>query len=177
MSASPSALTRAQELLAREAYLADRGRWQDWLDLYLPDATFWVPAWQSENRLVTDPLTEVSILYADSRRELEHRIWRFTSGESAASTPLPRTSHLITNVLVHQQRADGLDVSATWLSHAYRAGESYVYSGWYEYDLVYAGAGAGPDTGADTGGALRIRAKKVVLINDRVDGYVDLYHL
>ena len=160
-----TALARAQELLHREAYYADRGRWQDWLELYLADATFWVPAWQSENQLVSDPLTEVSILYADSRRELEHRIWRFTSGESAASTPLPRTSHLVGNVLVHAAHAGALRVSASWQSHSYRAGESYLYGGWYEYDL------------ADHAGQLRIRAKTVVLINDRVDGYVDLYHL
>ena len=27
------------------------------------------------------------------------------------------------------------------------------------------------------GEAIKIRAKKITLINDRVDGYVDLYHL
>ena len=156
---------RAEQLLRREAFYADHGRWRDWLALYLENATYWVPAWQAENQLVTDPLTEVSILYADSRRELEHRIWRFTSGESAASTPLPRTNHLIQNVLVQEQRPDGMKVSANWLSQSYRGGEQYFYGGYYEYDLV----NAGDD--------LKIRAKKIVLINDRVDGYVDLYHL
>lgn len=160
-----AAVFRAEQLLRREAFYADRGRWQDWLSLYTQDATYWVPAWQSENQLVTDPLTEVSIIYADSRRELEHRIWRFTSGESAASTPLPRTNHLIQNVLIQEEHADGLKVSANWLSQSYRGAEQYFYGGYYEYDLVH------------QMDELKIRAKKVVLINDRVDGYVDLYHL
>ncbi|MDD3651666.1 aromatic-ring-hydroxylating dioxygenase subunit beta [Immundisolibacter sp.] len=155
----------AEQLLRREAWCADHGRWQDWLALYEPDAVYWVPAWQSETELVSDPLTEVSIIYIDSRRELEHRIWRFTSGESAASTPLPRTNHLIQNVLVQERRADGMRVSANWLSHSYRAGEQYLYGGYYDYDLVQRGE------------ELKIRAKKITLINDRVDGYVDLYHL
>ncbi len=165
MTQEQQELHRVEQLLRREAYYADRGLWNDWLDLYTEDAVFWVPAWASETELVTDPETEVSIIYSDSRRELEHRIWRFTSGESAASTPLPRTNHLVQNVLI-QDRADAtLRVSANWLSQSYRAGEQYLYGGYYEYGLV------------EQADALKIQRKKVVLINDCVDGYVDLYHL
>ena len=160
-----AALYRAELLLRREAYCADQRLWDDWLNLYTEDAVFWVPAWASESELVTDPETEVSIIYSDSRRELEHRIWRFTSGESAASTPLPRTNHLIQNVLVHERAQARWRVSANWLSQSYRAGEQYLYGGYYEYQLV------------EQADALKIQRKKVVLINDRVDGYVDLYHL
>ena len=59
-----------------------------------------------------------------------------------------------------------VDVHANWLTQSYRAGEQYVYGGYYEYSLV-----------RRDGRELAIRAKKVILINDRVDGYVDLYHL
>lgn len=156
---------RVNRLLFLEAYYADQRRWQEWLQLYTEDALFWVPAWQSEDLLVTDPQTEVSIIYMDSRREMEYRISRFMSGESAASTPLPRTNHLVHNILVQGVDAEGIRVTANWLSQSYRAGEQYFYGGYYEHLLV------------EIDGQLRIRRKKVVLINDRVDGYVDLYHL
>lgn len=165
MNADIETLYRVELLLRREAYYADHGRWDDWLRLYAEDAVFWVPAWQSESELVSDPETEVSIIYSDSRRELEHRIWRFTSGESAASTPLPRTNHLIQNVLIQDCSAEQLTVSANWLSQSYRAGSQYLYGGYYEYLLV------------PRDGELLIQRKTVVLINDCVDGYVDLYHL
>jgi 3-phenylpropionate/cinnamic acid dioxygenase small subunit len=42
----------------------------------------------------------VSILYMSSRKALEHRIWRFASGESRASYPLPRGSHIVGNVRI-----------------------------------------------------------------------------
>ena len=38
----------AEELLYREALLLDRGEWDEWLDLYLPDALFWMPSWRDE---------------------------------------------------------------------------------------------------------------------------------
>ena len=156
---------RAEQLLRREAFYADHGRWRDWLALYLENATYWVPAWQSETQLVTDPLTEVSILYADSRRELEHRIWRFTSGESPASYPLPRTNHLVSNVRVLSETADTVVAASNWLTQCYRNKEQFFYGGYYEHTLVR------------TADGFKIRSKKVVLLNDVVLGYVDVYHL
>ena len=49
----------AEEFLFREALLLDRGDWDAWLDLYLPDAVFWMPAWRDESVPTADPDSEL----------------------------------------------------------------------------------------------------------------------
>jgi 3-phenylpropionate/cinnamic acid dioxygenase small subunit len=149
-----------------EAALVDQRRWRDWLELFTEDMTYWAPSWVDESELTTDPEGEVSIIYMSSRKELEHRIWRFTSGESPASYPLPRTNHLVSNVRVLSETADTVVAASNWLTQCYRNKEQFFYGGQYEHTLVRQ-----PD------GGYRIRAKKVVLLNDVVLGYVDVYHL
>ena len=92
--------TRAPRLLYREARCLDERRWDEWLALYDDEAEFWVPAWKGEHDPTDDPLREVSLIYAATRRALEERVWRVRSGQSIASMPLPRTAHAVTNVMV-----------------------------------------------------------------------------
>lgn len=148
-----------------EAAMVDQGRWQEWLEMYTEDMVYWAPSWVSENELTSDPEGEVSIIYMSSRKELEHRIWRFTSGESPASYPLPRTNHIISNVRVLQDTADRVVAASNWLTQCYRNKEQFLYGGYYEHTL------------ARTRDGFKISAKKVVLLNDVVLGYVDVYHL
>ena len=65
--------------------------WDDWLALYTEDAEFWVPTWRDEHQLTEDPARELSFIYLQGRALLAERVFRITSGRSAASTPLPRT--------------------------------------------------------------------------------------
>ena len=81
-------------LLYEEAASIDEQRWEDWLALYTDDAVFWVPSWDQEHQLTTDPLNDVSLIYIEGKETLSDRIWRFSSGDSPASTPLPRTSQV-----------------------------------------------------------------------------------
>ncbi|MBV1960934.1 MAG: hypothetical protein KUG52_03015, partial [Immundisolibacteraceae bacterium] len=71
-----------EQFIYSEAAMVDQGRWQQWLELYTEEMVYWAPSWVNENELTSDPEAEVSIIYMNSRKELEHRIWRFTSGES-----------------------------------------------------------------------------------------------
>ena len=36
-------LRRCEALLFEEARRLDKREWDEWIDLYLPDATFWIP--------------------------------------------------------------------------------------------------------------------------------------
>lgn len=148
-----------------EAALVDQRRWSDWLNLFTEDMVYWAPSWADEAELTTDPEAEVSIVYMSSRKELEHRIWRFTSGESPASHPLPRTNHLVSNVRILDETPDMVVAASNWLTQCYRNKEQFFYGGYYEHTLLR------------TGDGFRIRAKKVILLNDVVLGYVDVYHL
>lgn len=156
---------QVERFIFDEAALVDQRRWSDWLNLFTEDMVYWAPSWADEAELTTDPEAEVSIVYMSSRKELEHRIWRFTSGESPASHPLPRTNHLVSNVRILEETPDTVVAASNWLTQCYRNKEQFFYGGHYEHTLLR------------TGDGLRIRAKKVVLLNDVVLGYVDVYHL
>ena len=154
-----------EQFIYSEAAMVDQARWQEWLELYTEDMVYWAPSWVNENELTSDPEAEVSIIYMNNRKELEHRIWRFTSGESPASYPLPRTNHMVSNVSITSVSDDKIEVSSNWMSQTYRDKEQIIYGGFYEHTLVR------------VGGELRISYKKVVLLNDIVVGFVDVYHL
>src|SRR5665213_474805 len=88
-------LALGRDLLEREASLLDEQRWDDWLALLSEACEYWMPSWKADETLTTDPQAELSHFYYASRAGLEDRILRLRSGRSAASTPLPRTTHLI----------------------------------------------------------------------------------
>ena len=153
------------DLLHLEAYHLDRHQWADWLMLYADEAVFWAPAHVSDGEFTTDPDNEVSLIYMD-RAGLEARIFRIESGDSYASDPLPRTAHLIGNILITQTKADRISVAASWIVHDHsRAYGSITRGGFYEYNLL--------------GGAngLRIARKKITLIDDAIVGPLDIYNL
>lgn len=160
-------LTRgeAEELLYREALLLDRGAWDDWLALYLPDAVFWMPAWRDETSPTADPDAELSLIFYRGRSHLDERVWRARSGLSVASAPLPRVVHAVTNVLVERAEGNEADVSSSFSVHQYdaRSERTHVFFGRYEHRLRR----------ADT--EWRIGAKKILLLNDVIPTVVDFY--
>ena len=165
MSDKTALQIEVEQFIYREAAMVDQARWQEWLEMYTEDMTYWAPSWVNENELTSDPEAEVSIIYMNNRRELEHRIWRFTSGESPASYPLPRTNHIVSNVAITDVTGYQITVSSNWMSQTYRDKEQLIYGGFYEHTLVR------------KDGEFKISYKKVVLLNDVVVGFVDVYHL
>ena len=156
----------ACDLVALEARLLDERAWDAWLDLYTEDAEFWVPTWRDEQQLTQDPARELSFMYLQGRALLAERVVRITSGRSAASTPLPRTNHLVAGSLV-TEAGDTLHVKSAWTTHVWQHKDAALvtYTGRYEHELVAQALG------------LRIRRKKVILVNDRLRSQVDFFHL
>ena len=70
--------------LYREARLLDDKQWEEWLQLYAPDAEFWMPAWDDDGTLVTDPQREVSLIWYGNRA-----VWRTGCSASRPSGPAP----------------------------------------------------------------------------------------
>lgn len=78
----------------REARLLDDKDWESWLELYAPDAEFWMPSWDDDDQLVTDPQRQISLIWSGNKGGLEDRIFRIrTERSSATSMPEPRTQH------------------------------------------------------------------------------------
>ena len=159
----------AADLLYREGHALDTQRWDDWLALYCEDAVFWMPAWKDEHELTDAPEREVSLMYYTARAGLEDRV-----GLSTASSPLLRTSHGITGVVVVGAADGGVaeagdrmeaEVHANWTCHTFNLRDSaqHVFFGRYEFVL------------RQEGGVWRIAKKKIVLMNDRIPTMLDFY--
>jgi 3-phenylpropionate/cinnamic acid dioxygenase small subunit len=155
----------AAELLYREALYLDRRQWDAWLALYHGDAEFWVPAWKSEDEPTADPAAEISLIYTSNRSELEDRVWRVRSGRSIASVPLPRTAHIVTNVLALEGRDGALEVTSNWTIEVFnpkRRTENLFFTR-CEHLLVKGGQ------------AWLIRRRKAILLNDTLPTMMDFY--
>jgi benzoate/toluate 1,2-dioxygenase subunit beta len=156
-------LTQATDLLSREALHLDQRDWDAWLALYDDDAVYWAPAWRDEVTVTSDPDAELSLIYYEGKHNLEDRVWRIKSGLSVASSPLPRTVHQVTNIIVGEQ---GI-VHAAWAVHQFNAQRQTQHSffGRYEYRLIASDEG------------WKIAMKKIILLNDRIPTVADIYSL
>jgi 3-phenylpropionate/cinnamic acid dioxygenase small subunit len=165
MSAETRALAR--DLIALEAQLLDEQRWPEWLALYCEEAVFWVPTWKDERTLANDPMTELSLIYMDSRARLEERVKRLTSGTSVAAMPVPRTAHVVSRAVVTDHADGTLHAFTGWTSHVYthKQADSIVYAGRYEHVL------------RAVDGQLRIASKKIVLVNDELRSKLDFFYV
>ena len=155
-----------EQFLYREARYLDDREFDKWLECYAPDAEFWMPAWDDDDTLVTDPTTEISLIYYNNRGGLEDRVFRIkTDRSSATSLPEPRTSHNISNVEIVSQDGDLVEVRFNWLTMYYRYQNIDPYFGTSFYTLDISGA------------APLIKKKKVILKNDYIHHVVDIYHV
>lgn len=111
-------------------------------------------------------MSEVSLFYTSTRGELEDRVWRVRSGKSIASTPLPRTAHLVTNVMVvPAQDADTIEARSVATTHLFnvKRRDQQVAFALAEHRLVRGD------------GHWRIKRKKLLLLNDYLPTMLDFY--
>ena len=160
-------LAQVSDLLVREGVYLDRQDWDAWLDLFLPDAEYWVPSWKAEHEHTNDPKRELSLIYYYSRAGLEDRIWRIRSGQSVASTPVPRTTHMVNNILLEGVGYNRVEVSSNWVTHCFfhKTNATEVFFGSAEHTLVK----QGPDW--------KIARKKALLKNDYIPTMLDIYNI
>lgn len=151
--------------LYREARLLDDRQWHDWLDCYTSDCTYWMPAWTDDDELVTDPHSQISLIYYPNRQGLEDRIYRIETERSSASTPEPRTAHMLSNIELLDDRGNELDLRYNWhtLSHRHKVTSQF-------FGVTFC-------TVRREGGSLKISAKKIVLKNDYIHQVIDIYHV
>ena len=159
-------LEQARQFLYREARFLDDKEWDGWLAMYAPDAEFWMPAWDDDDKLVENPQTDISLIYYPHKGGLEDRVFRIrTERSSATSLPEPRTSHNIANVEILEQ-SDGLcRLRFNWLTLSFRYKTTDTYFGTSHYTI-------------DTSGEQPlIKSKRVVLKNDYIHHVIDVYHI
>ena len=93
-----------EQFLLHEARLLDEARFDEWLALFTPEATYWVPSEPGQ----ANPLETVSLIY-DDRQLLETRVRRLASPRIYSQEPRSRTSRIVTNVTIE----DDADAATT----------------------------------------------------------------
>jgi 3-phenylpropionate/cinnamic acid dioxygenase small subunit len=154
----------AQRVLFEEARALDEQRFHDWLAMYAEDAVFRVPAWTDDERLTNDPEMELSLIHC-SRAQLAERVGRVEGGRSLASTPLPRTAHIVSNVIADQLAPERIRVSSVATTHAFNVKRRSVTTAFalVEHEL------------AREGERWLIARKTIALQNDYITTMMDFY--
>jgi benzoate 1,2-dioxygenase, small subunit len=156
---------QVQQFLYHEARLLDDRQWDEWIACYSPKVVYWMPAWGDDDKLTTDPQKEVSLIYYPNREGLEDRIYRIKTERSGASTPEPRTTHMLSNIEILSQSEQGVDVRYNWVTYSHRYQQTDCYFGTTFCTLIA------------TEGHPQILRKTIQLNNDYIRQVIDIYHI
>lgn len=124
-----------ERLLALECRLIDEDRLEEWLELFVPECLYWIPA----EPVGRDPRRTVTLEIHD-RRRLEDRVARLRTGFAYSQIPPSRTRHLLTNIEMWTAGADEIRARANFLIHAFRLEHHKTHAGWMGYALKRTGA-------------------------------------
>lgn len=155
-------IEQVQAFLYREARLLDDKQFEEWLECYAPDAEYWVPSWDDDNTLTSNPQNEISLIYYANRGGLEDRVFRIKTERSAASMPEPRTGHQLSNIEIVAQDGSEVTVRFNWFNLCYRYHMTDSYFGHSTYTIDFSGAQP------------QIRKKYVVIKNDYIHHVIDV---
>lgn len=137
-----------EEFLYHEARLLDTQRYEEWLELFTEDATYWVPLEQGQK----DPFETSSIIH-DDRTLLALRVKQLRHPRAHARVPLARTVHQVGNVLVEKDSPEEVVVASTLGVVEFRSEKQRVYGALVEHRL------------RRNKGSFRIARKRVDLVN------------
>jgi len=137
-----------EQFVYHEARLLDLQRYEEWLELFTPDATYWVPLEQGQK----DPQETSSIIY-DDRTLLELRVKQFRHPRAHARQPLARTVHQVGNVVPLGEANGELRVASTLTVVEFRNEKQRLYGALVEHRL------------RREGGTFRIAHKRIDLVN------------
>ena len=149
------------DFVLAEARLLDEGRLEAWLDLFAEDGVYWMPLAPGQ----TDARLHASLMHED-KLLLKIRVERLRGPRTFSQHPPSRCHHLLQVPTVEAR-----DVAAgVYLTHCpfhyveTRRDEQQLLAGWATHTLV------------DTPAGLRIRLKRVDLVNsDAAFGNLQLF--
>jgi benzoate/toluate 1,2-dioxygenase beta subunit len=92
----------AEDFLYRQAEYIDTRDYEAWINLFMPNATYWIPARAGD----TDPKTQLSFLF-DDVPSMAARCERLLDHGTGGQQPITRSSHVIGNVRIVATSDDG----------------------------------------------------------------------
>ena len=145
---TPEEFLQLQHFLWHEARLLDTQRYEEWLELFTEDATYWLPLEQGQQ----DPFATSSIIH-DDRTLLGLRVKQLRHPRAHARVPLARTVHQVSNVMVEKDSPEELVVASTLSVIEFRNEKQRLYGALVEHRL------------RRNKGSYRIARKRVDLVN------------
>jgi 3-phenylpropionate/cinnamic acid dioxygenase small subunit len=144
-----------------EARRLDDMQWAAWLDLYHPEARYWVPLeWQQQ-----DPILQPSLMYEDLML-LKVRVERLSGERTFSQKPKSRCHHLLQapHIMECDAKAGIFKARTSFLYTETRGDTLERHSGWASHELI------------TIDGALKIKLKRIDLINfDAPFGNIQLF--
>jgi p-cumate 2,3-dioxygenase beta subunit len=142
------ARAEVEDLLYLEAALLDEWRMEEWLELWTEDAEYIVP---TNDNPEADPDNDLLYINHDYRL-LKGLVVRLMSVRAHREYPWSKTRHMVTNVRVLGEDADGVvHADAAFLVWRYRLKDADQFVGRYDLQLRRAESG------------LRLKGKRVTL--------------
>lgn len=123
---------QVEEFLYREAALLDDWQLEAWLALFTDDARYEVPS----AALPKDASPDNSLFFiADDRFRLGERVTRLGKRGAHVEFPHSKTRHMVTNVLLEALPSGEWSVTAAFMVHRSKDGNTDTYVGQYHYRL------------------------------------------
>jgi 3-phenylpropionate/cinnamic acid dioxygenase small subunit len=140
------------EVLYREARLADEALYAEWLALWTDDGVYWVPATTDP---AVDPDKHLSHIY-DNRARLDTRIAMLRTGQRHSQEPASRMRRLISNIEIETTPDGDFIAMSNFLLGELSIQANPTLNLWIGRTTHHL---------RKVDGSLRMRHKKVVLIN------------
>ena len=118
-----------EQFLYHEARLLDLHRYEEWLELFAEDASYWLPLEHGQK----DPYETSSIIH-DDRTLLELRVKQIRHPRAHARLPVARTVHQIGNVSVLSD-GEEVRVASTLTVVEFRNEKQRVYGALVDHRL------------------------------------------
>jgi benzoate/toluate 1,2-dioxygenase beta subunit len=146
----PALKLEIEEFLYRQAEILDEKRWDEWLELFTEDGTYWAPV--TEDQKVAEGVPNIFLEDLDLMRV---RVKRVSHPRAWSQKPPHRTSHLVSGVIVESldAKTGDLVVRSKFTMSEFRRDIIRAFAGKYRHELK------------KTKDGYRIRQQRVDIVN------------
>ncbi len=146
---------QVEQLYSLEAAMLDDRRFDEWVELFTDDATYFMPIRRTRSAKELDQeFTKPGEMafFDETKRTLQARVTKLATGRSWSEDPPSRTRHLITNVRVTSDDGNEMEVASNF--HVYRTRLKSEEDNWI---------GSRVDVLRRTDGGLRIAGRTIYI--------------
>jgi len=144
--------------------LLDTQRYEEWLELFTEDATYWVPLEQGQK----DPYETSSIIH-DDRTLLGLRVKQLRHPRAHARVPLARTVHQVSNVVVEKDSPEEVVVASGLSVIEFRSEKQRLYGALVQHRLRRVKEENANRQDRNANVPFRIAHKRVDLVNSEAE--------